>query len=324
MASTNGPQGSTGQQQQPSTASLQIAYENAKARGSELAGMSKAAPAHLRPQLLLAAKTYHAMSTVIFSSICMNQISDLEDFIQTSAQSLPPSLFDAREWVGPMKHAEETRSGFGSTSNGNVPGNDDIAAFKAGRVADMQKSLALLTKDVSSEISTMTNTLASFKTQLVPLLKKETQRYSELQKKFSDIDDNNQKALKALTAEYEEKLVEAKESNSKALDELNGLNSNFDQRVEDMKYSYEAEIDRLKDIIASFEASEVRVQNSELKQTMKNQHVDIVSTKQELTALKELSDLSTKKNVSEFIPLLPYLKRAPLSGCRREGPGGSH
>jgi hypothetical protein len=288
--------------------SLQIAYENAKARGAELASMSKTAPNHLRAQLMLAAKTYHAVSTVIFSSICIGQIADLEGFIHTSSQSLPPSLFDISEWSGPMKHAEDTRNcsapfgagggaGFGGSGSNNYQG-DDFAAYRAGRIGEMQKSLAMLSKDVSAEIATMNGTLTSFKTQLVPLLNKETQRYAELQQKFNEIDDNNKNAIKAIIAENDEKIAVARQNEARATEELAQLTATMNEKIDDLKYSYESEIDRMKDLIAQKDGSELKLQNMELKQAIKDNSAMLQSSKNELNNLKESTDRIKQESVS--------------------------
>ena len=273
---------------------LQSAYENAKARGSELAALSRSSPPHLRNQLLQASKTYHAISTVIFASICINQIGELENFIQNASQSLPTSLYEASEWASAIEAAENSRASAGIGAKQlpvqvSIVESEDSLNEGAVKIAEMQKSLALLSKDVSAEITTMNTSLSMFKSQLVPLLKKETQRYSELQAKFNEIEEINEKTLKSVREEAAAKLN----------DEI-AERTQLEAKLEDMKYSYESEIESLKETITAFESSAQQklVHAQELTiQELKRQI-------EQMTLVAEAEDAKNKQTIAQQVCMI--------------------
>ena len=53
--------------------------------------------------MLLAQRSYKALSTILYASISIAQIEDLEKFIKKSSVRLPQGLFDLDEWMTAME-----------------------------------------------------------------------------------------------------------------------------------------------------------------------------------------------------------------------------
>jgi len=68
---------------------IQLAYSLAKKRSSELSALAIDSPEKYKIKLSRGSKTYLAVSAILYISLTVPTLGDLEDYVQNSSKDLP-------------------------------------------------------------------------------------------------------------------------------------------------------------------------------------------------------------------------------------------
>ena len=89
---------------------LRDRYNASKLRSEELSLTCTSLPVPLRVHGDLAGRVYSAMATLLYASISISKIDDLERYIRKKATQLPRTVFDLDDWATVLNIARECRS----------------------------------------------------------------------------------------------------------------------------------------------------------------------------------------------------------------------
>lgn len=90
---------------------LRDRYNTCKLRAAELATANPAMPTYLRLHSEQAGRVYSALSTLLYASVSIVKVEELERYIRKKATQLPRAMFDLDEWAMILNIARECRSG---------------------------------------------------------------------------------------------------------------------------------------------------------------------------------------------------------------------
>lgn len=68
---------------------LQLAYSLAKKRSSELSALAIDSPEKYKKKLAISSKTYLAISTILYTSLSIPLLPNLEEYVQNASKELP-------------------------------------------------------------------------------------------------------------------------------------------------------------------------------------------------------------------------------------------
>lgn len=68
---------------------LQLAYSLAKKRSSELSALAVDSPEKYKIKLVTGSKAYLAISTILYTSLTIPILEELEEYVQTASKELP-------------------------------------------------------------------------------------------------------------------------------------------------------------------------------------------------------------------------------------------
>ncbi len=110
---------------------LRDRYNASKLRSEELSLTSTSLPVPLRVHGELAGRVYSAMATLLYASISISKIDDLERYIRKKATQLPRTIFDLDDWATVLNIARECRSAVPMPQIVKISDNNGLKKIKA-------------------------------------------------------------------------------------------------------------------------------------------------------------------------------------------------
>lgn len=184
---------------------LQDSYELCRTRANELFS-SEDLSLYLKIHGQRASKLYSALSSLIYTSISLNKVQELESYIKKASIQLPTTIFNYEEWEPIILIAQEFRT---HTLNNYSKQSSNLHSLSSNEAIHMKKKLEMinylsikpllnvkaevkcLRKDILSDIQLMNNEYSELVNKLLYIINKLTSQLSNNKSIDRQLSDSN-------------------------------------------------------------------------------------------------------------------------------------